>query len=589
MLGDQIQNFVQLAILNDQGTPYEFVITLLEEVFGRTPHEARLVATTAHHFGEADCGLWPTPVAEALLSTAQGKITAAGHSLAFVRRDGRGREVAGQSACAICGKPGSQARLIHRKADGCVCDECIVEGAHKLSASVADARFRFAHEALAWHFEGTSLSNLESSVRSFPIRMRADLQLALDQVLTPRTVRQLGIKPGYRHQPVEFADLWETGHQAQAIVPVQYTELDIGDEQPRRCVGTALWLLREAGANHSVLVCQEEGMRGDPVVKVEVTVPQGQAGVDITASYFREIERFIGEAQSYRGKVLSLEMQNRWQGLAGGVTIHRLPRVEREDVVLPHKTLELLDRNILNFAKLRGDLQAVGQQSKKGLLFYGLPGTGKTHTIQYLASSLPGYTTLLVTAEQVCLLHEYFSLARLLQPSILVIEDADLIARDREEMNSAGEEALLNKLLNEMDGLRDDADVFFILTTNRPEHLESALAGRPGRIDQAIEFPLPDEEGRLKLALLYKGDLIIDESVEKKIVERTEGVSGAFLKELMRRISQHVLESGSTNHLVTDGHVFAALDEMLFDGGSLNAKLLGAGDAVHQRAASMGG
>ena len=79
---------------------------------------------------------------------------------------------------------------------------------------------------------------------------------------------------------------------------------------------------------------------------------------------------------------------------------------------------------------MRGKLQAVGQQSKKGLLFYGLPGTGKTHTIQYLASSLEGYTTLLVTAEQVCLLHEYFSLARLLQPSILVIEDADLIALD---------------------------------------------------------------------------------------------------------------------------------------------------------------
>lgn len=587
MLGDDIQDFVQLAILNDQTTPYEFVISLLEDVFGRTPHEAKLIATTAHHFGEADCGVWPKPVAEALLSTAREKITVAGYRLAFARSGARGREVAGQDACAICGKPESQASLMYRKADGSICDGCIVEGARRLSAKVSDTQFRFAHEILAWHFEGIGLSDLESSVRSFPMRMRADLQLALDQVLKPRTTRQLGIKPGYRHQPVEFADLWETERQAQAIVPVQYTELDIGDEQPRRCVGTALWLLTEAGVKHSVLVCQEEGMRGDPVVKVEVAVPQGQAGVEITAYYFREIEKVIGQAQSYRGKVLSLEMQNRWQGLAGGVAIHQLPHVERKDVVLPKKTLDLLDRNILNFAKLRGELQAAGQQSKKGLLFYGLPGTGKTHTIQYLASSLTGYTTLLVTAEQVCLLHEYFSLARLLQPAILVIEDVDLIARDREEMTSAGEEVLLNKLLNEMDGLREDADVFFILTTNRPEHLESALAGRPGRIDQAIEFPLPDEEGRLKLALLYKGDLSIEESVKNKIVERTEGVSGAFLKELMRRISQHVLESGSKDHLVTDVHVLAALGEMLFDGGTLNAKLLGAGDAVHQRAASV--
>ena len=46
----------------------------------------------------------------------------------------------------------------------------------------------------------------------------------------------------------------------------------------------------------------------------------------------------------------------------------------------------------------------------------------------------------------------------------------------------------LNKLLNEMDGLREDAEILFILTTNRPEQLEPALASRPGRIDQAIEF-----------------------------------------------------------------------------------------------------
>ena len=66
---------------------------------------------------------------------------------------------------------------------------------------------------------------------------------------------------------------------------------------------------------------------------------------------------------------------------------------------------------------------------------------------------------------------------------------------------------LLNKLLNEMDGLQEDADVLFILTTNRPDQLEPALASRPGRIDQAIEFPLPDESGRTKLVNLYSRGL----------------------------------------------------------------------------------
>lgn len=61
---------------------------------------------------------------------------------------------------------------------------------------------------------------------------------------------------------------------------------------------------------------------------------------------------------------------------------------------------------------------------------------------------------------------------------------------------------LRNKLLNEMDGLGEDAEMIFILTTNRPDQLEPALAPRPGRIDRAIEFPLPDDIGRATLARL---------------------------------------------------------------------------------------
>ncbi|MFN9499582.1 MAG: ATP-dependent Clp protease adaptor ClpS [Erythrobacteraceae bacterium] len=570
-------DLVRLKLLNDQTTPYPFVVELLETVFGKAPLDAQLTATTAHHYGEADCGLWPSAVADALLATAQARINEAGHRLAFGRSLADGYEVVGQGSCSICGKPEGHARSMYRSGDASICDSCILDASEHLSKTVASTQFKHAYEALNAHFGTLGLSDIETSVRSFPLRMRADLQLGFDQILTPNTIRQVGIKAGYRYQSMEFADLWETGNSAQMIVPVQYAELDIGEESPRRCVGTALWLLDKDGLKHAVFVSQEEGMRGDPRVKVEIAVPTGQAGASLVASYFRDMERVIEKAESYRGKVLSLEMDTRWQGLAGGITIHRLPPIAREDVILPEKTLALLDRNVLDFAALRPKLRAIGQPTKKGLLFYGPPGTGKTHTIQYLASSLTGHTTLLVTADQVCLLNEYFGLARLLQPSVLVIEDADLIARDREDMRGAGEEALLNKLLNEMDGLRQDADIFFVLTTNRPEHLEPALAGRPGRIDQAIEFPLPNEQGRLKLALLYGGELQLDEGVRGKIVQRTEGVSAAFIKELMRRISQRVIEDGAAEQRASEAHVLAALDEMMFAGGTLNAQLLGAG------------
>ena len=88
----------------------------------------------------------------------------------------------------------------------------------------------------------------------------------------------------------------------------------------------------------------------------------------------------------------------------------------------------------------------------------------------------------------------------ILDTAIVVLEDVDLIARHRESMRSPTEEVMLNKLLNEMDGTRQDAELIFILTTNRPSVLEEALTARPGRIDQAIESNIRGSLRMMKLA-----------------------------------------------------------------------------------------
>src|SRR5262249_39038427 len=133
-----------------------------------------------------------------------------------------------------------------------------------------------------------------------------------------------------------------------------------------------------------------------------------------------------------------------------------------------------------------------------------------------------------------------------------------------------------NKLLNEMDGLQADAEVLFILTTNRPEALEEALAARPGRIDQAIEFPLPDAEGRGKLARLYARGVKVPDGVVELAVERTDKVSASFIKELMRRAIQFALMRTNGKPRIIEKDIESALEELLVAGGSLNRKLLGA-------------
>ena len=133
---------------------------------------------------------------------------------------------------------------------------------------------------------------------------------------------------------------------------------------------------------------------------------------------------------------------------------------------------------------------------------------------------------------------------------------------------------MLNGLLNERDGLKEDADILFVLTTNRPEQLEGALAGRPGRIDQAIEVPLPDDIGRRKLVRLYGGGLPLGEAVIDEATQRTKGVTAAFIKELMRRIAQASIARDGGMAVRSDD-IGEALDDMLFTGGKLNVRLLG--------------
>jgi hypothetical protein len=434
--------------------------------------------------------------------------------------------------------------------------------------------------ALKKHFGQHHLHDLVSASRTFPVTARVDLQSALEKLLQERSgVRQFGVHRQYDHATLTFANLMGNVHDPAIVAPMQYEEIDIGETLPARCLRQALWLSRIEDTPFALLLSPAERFGRTDGVHLEIAVPPGESGSDLSRQFFKDVEERVKSTASYRGKVISLEATDRYTGRTGSLRVHRLRAVRREDVILPEKTLGLLDSNIRRFIQRREQLLKLGLPIKKGLLFYGPPGTGKTHTIHYLASQLPDHTTLLVTSEQVGLLDHYFQLARFLQPAMIVIEDVDLIARRREEMYGPCDESLLNKLLNEMDGLREDAAVLFVLTTNRPEHLEAALASRPGRIDQAIEFPLPDDQGRRQLIRLYACGLTLANDMVEVVVKKTKNASAAFIKELMRRAAQFSLENGGNN--VLERHALdASLEEMLFTGGSLNAKLLGASEVT---------
>ncbi len=140
---------------------------------------------------------------------------------------------------------------------------------------------------------------------------------------------------------------------------------------------------------------------------------------------------------------------------------------------------------------------------------------------------------------------------------------------------------MLNKLLNEMDGLKEDADILFVLTTNRPEDLEGALAGRPGRVDQAIEDPLsPMRPVEASSSGSIARDCRWKSRSSLEAARRSEGTSCAVHQGIDAAPGAGGVLRAMAANPVTSADIDEALDDMLFSGGRLNAQLLGGAQAM---------
>jgi len=306
--------------------------------------------------------------------------------------------------------------------------------------------------------------------------------------------------------------------------------------------------------------------------RIEVMAPQ-QA---VAQTFLKDVTTLMRERNVYRGKIVSLEPMQFGFGPQTIITFHRLPKVARDDVILPNGVLDRIDRHAIAFSEHADKLIASGRPVKRGLLLYGSPGTGKTLTVMYLAGRMQGRTVLLTTGRGLGMITAVTQMARILAPSTVVVEDVDLIAQER-GMPGVQTQPLLFELLNEMDGLRDDLDILFVLTTNRPDILEPALAARPGRVDLAVPLPLPDAEARRRLFVLYARGLDFKVTDLDKFIARTEGASPAYIKELLRKAAVFGAIEGNGASMtvrVTEKHLDQAMDE-LTEGGRLAERIAG--------------
>jgi hypothetical protein len=349
--------------------------------------------------------------------------------------------------------------------------------------------------------------------------------------------------------------------------PVEYINITLDGDRVLSCVQSGLFLVRRGGEPLAILM-SGPAREFHPMAQVGIQVMARSR--DVAEAFLAGVRTAMRKRNVYRGHVLSLA-ETRMGGME--IKFHRLPNVRRDNIILPEGLLERVERQTVRFSELSAELIAAGRHLKRGILLHGRPGTGKTLTAMYVAQAIQGRTVLLLTGRGHGMIEQSCALARALQPSIVILEDVDLVAEERTRPGAACVAPLLFELLNQMDGLADDADVLFLLTTNRPDILEPALAARPGRVDQAIEVPLPDPACRRRLFELYADKLAIGTVDWDKLVKRTDGASAAFIRELMRKAALFAADESSGR--VEDRHLDEALHELAVEGGALTQSLLG--------------
>ena len=453
---------------------------------------------------------------------------------------------------------------------------------------VARAEETSIHRLLAGHLGGQAAA-LPVASGSWERYDHVNVQAGLDAWLAePGRSHEIAGITGFRHQTFGLADLTQSGGWSHGLGLGSVTT-DTLPSGPggatRSCVQCAVYLITEDSGPLALFFRGPEEHSMVESVTVEVT----GGDRDRVQRVIDDIRRLTVEHNVFRGHVIEFGSEVFGHRRAPFHFVDR-PHIDREHVILPPEVLGGIERQVIGVARHAGRLLASGQHLKRGVLLHGAPGTGKTHMIRYLLGQLSGVTVVLLSGRALGMIAQACSVARTLQPSVVVVEDVDLIAEQREY--GEGEHPLLFQLLNEMDGLGEDLDITFLLTTNRADLLEPALAQRPGRVDHAALLPVPDAGARLRLLQLYQGTLVLDLADPDAVIGRTEGVTASFMKELLRRAALRAAdesedEEASTPIRVTDAHMTAALDQLLDTRNELTRILLG-GQATAQRAGDGG-
>ncbi|HST74100.1 MAG TPA: CDC48 family AAA ATPase [Acetobacteraceae bacterium] len=249
----------------------------------------------------------------------------------------------------------------------------------------------------------------------------------------------------------------------------------------------------------------------------------------------------------------------------------QVPNVTWEDVGGLEATREQLRDGIELPLKHPEAFRRLGIRPAKGFLLFGPPGTGKTLMAKAVARE--SNANFIATKSSDLLSKWYgeseqqvsrlFARARQVAPTVIFIDEIDSLvpARGGSMGEPAVTERVVNTILAEMDGLEELQSVVVIGATNRPNLLDQALL-RPGRFDELVYVPVPDQAGRLHILRIQTRDMPLGADVDlEEVSRRTQGYTGADLGDVIRRAGLLALRQDLGSATVGRTHFEQALKE----------------------------
>jgi cell division protease FtsH len=278
------------------------------------------------------------------------------------------------------------------------------------------------------------------------------------------------------------------------------------------------------------------------------------AGTDMTDLLSQWIE--YGRIHNvYKGKKIDANCQ-----------FLELAAISWDDIILPTEIVSTI-RSQVDELFLYGDyLKANGMSLKRGVILAGDPGTGKTLLCKMMSKEVPGTVVYAMPhhLESAGNIRSVCEMAKDLAPCVLIIEDIDWIAENRDDSFNAG---AVIELMNYLDGVQEFNDIITLATTNNVDKIEAAVKNRPGRFDRVFTIPKPNKSCRDRMIRSFMNKFIVGDDFDyANVVQNTDDLSGAHIHEICKTAALYAIRNKSVDEnkkaIVSNKHMELSLDEV---------------------------